>query len=95
MCPLFGGSTVLYLEVLYTKFLSFQDNLFEWEVELGDFPSDSLLAKDLQKYTSRERGGATKRKPVITMEMKFPKDYPMSPPFVRIIRPRFKFLTGN
>ena len=28
------------------------------------------------------------------MEMKFPKDYPMNPPFVRVIRPRFKFLTG-
>ncbi|XP_006819488.2 ubiquitin-conjugating enzyme E2Q-like protein 1 [Saccoglossus kowalevskii] len=27
--------------------------------------------------------------------MKFPKDYPMSPPFVRVISPRFKFLTGH
>jgi len=27
--------------------------------------------------------------------MKFPKDYPMNPPFVRVIRPRFKFLTGS
>ena len=26
--------------------------------------------------------------------MKFPKDYPMCPPFVRIVRPRFQFLTG-
>ena len=33
--------------------------------------------------------------PVIEMEMKFPKDYPMSPPFVRIVRPRFQFLTGK
>jgi len=29
------------------------------------------------------------------MEMKFPEDYPMAPPFVRVIRPTFKFLTGT
>ena len=28
------------------------------------------------------------------MEMKFPKDYPMSPPFARVVKPRFQFLTG-
>lgn len=33
--------------------------------------------------------------PVIEMEMQFPKEYPMFPPFVRVIRPRFKFLTGK
>ena len=27
--------------------------------------------------------------------MQFPGDYPMSPPFVRVVRPRFKFLTGE
>ena len=32
--------------------------------------------------------------PVIYMEMEFPPDYPMTPPFVRVLRPRFKFLTG-
>jgi len=58
-------------------------------VELSDFPSKSLLAKDLFAYSS-----STGNKPVVAMEMKFPKDYPMSPPFVRILRPRFKFLTG-
>ena len=33
--------------------------------------------------------------PVVYMEMKFPKEYPMAPPFVRVVRPRFKFLTGK
>ena len=32
--------------------------------------------------------------PVIYMEMQFPGNYPMEPPFVRVVRPRFKFLTG-
>lgn len=27
--------------------------------------------------------------------MKFPKDYPMNPPFVRVLRPKFQFLTGR
>ena len=57
---------------------------------MSDFPKDSLLARDLEQYSA-----LTKRKPVIAMEMKFPKDYPMNPPFVRIIRPRFRFLTGE
>lgn len=86
---------VLYSEV-YCRAIwwdvlhSFQDNLFEWEVELSDFPPESLLAKDLIRYGSRAG-----RKPVVTMKMVFPRDYPMNPPFVRIVRPRFKFLTGQ
>ena len=27
--------------------------------------------------------------------MQFPGEYPMAPPFVRVKRPRFKFLTGE
>ncbi len=61
-----------------------------WGVELSDFPKESLLAKDLDAYAKK-----TNRKPVVELEMKFPKDYPMNPPFVRILRPRFKFLTGE
>jgi len=33
--------------------------------------------------------------PVIYLEMQFPQDYPMAPPFVRVTKPRFKFLTGT
>ncbi len=29
------------------------------------------------------------------MEMEFPPEYPMAPPFVRVVRPRFRFLTGE
>lgn len=67
-----------------------QDNLFLWDVQLSDFPEGSLLQKDLETYAKK-----THRKPVVELEMKFPKDYPMNPPFVRILRPRFMFLTGK
>ncbi|XP_064393657.1 ubiquitin-conjugating enzyme E2Q-like protein 1 isoform X2 [Halichondria panicea] len=66
------------------------DNLFVWGVELSDFPKDTPLAEDLEAYAKNSN-----RKPVVELEMKFPKDYPMNPPFVRILRPRFKFLTGH
>lgn len=48
-----------------------------------------MLQKDLESYAKKMR-----RKAVVQLEMKFPKDYPMNPPFVRILRPRFQFLTG-
>ncbi len=60
-----------------------------WGVELSNFPKDTPLAEDLEAYAKKSN-----RKPVVELEMKFPKDYPMNPPFVRILRPRFKFLTG-
>ena len=60
-----------------------------WDVELLDFDPGSLLARDLQQYARQCRC-----RPVVEVEMKFPKDYPMTPPFVRIVRPRFQFLTG-
>ncbi|KAL5466769.1 hypothetical protein EMCRGX_G030918 [Ephydatia muelleri] len=66
------------------------DKLFVWDVELSDFEPKSLLGKDLAAYAHKYR-----RKPVIEVEMQFPKEYPMFPPFVRVIRPRFKFLTGH
>ena len=38
------------------------------------------------------RGAET---PVIVMEIRFPQDYPLSVPFVRMVRPRFKWHTGQ
>lgn len=67
-----------------------QDNLFIWDVELSDFPKESLLTRDLENYAKKQN-----KQPVVELEMKFPKDYPMTPPFVRILRPRFQFLTGE
>lgn len=37
----------------------------------------------------------THKPPVIVMDIKFPSDYPKNVPFVRMIRPRFKWHTGH
>ncbi|XP_033753725.1 ubiquitin-conjugating enzyme E2 Q2-like isoform X2 [Pecten maximus] len=66
------------------------DNLFLWDVKLKDFPRESKLGKDLQIFADK-----FKREPAVYVEMHFPGEYPMKPPFVRILRPRFKFLTGH
>ncbi|KAJ8303307.1 hypothetical protein KUTeg_019703 [Tegillarca granosa] len=66
------------------------DNLFVWDVKLKNFPPESRLSKDLQKFAEKY-----KKEPAIVMEMQFPTDYPMSPPFVRVVYPRFQFLTGH
>ncbi|XP_052232724.1 ubiquitin-conjugating enzyme E2 Q2-like isoform X1 [Dreissena polymorpha] len=66
------------------------NNLFIWDVKLTGFPTDSGLGKDLQAWATKHS-----REPVVYLEMQFPGDYPMAPPFVRVIRPRFKFLTGH
>lgn len=66
------------------------DNLYKWKIELFGFEEGSLLKRDLDAYAAR-----TGEKPAIQMEMKFPSDYPMAPPFVRVVKPRFAFLTGH
>ncbi|OQD77237.1 hypothetical protein PENDEC_c003G04068 [Penicillium decumbens] len=54
-------------------------NLYQWIVELHSFDSELPLAKDLK---------AAKQKSVV-LELRFPPNYPMDPPFVRVIRPQF------
>lgn len=66
------------------------ENLFVWDVKLKNFPPELRLSKDLQKFAEKY-----KKEPAIVMEMQFPSDYPMSPPFVRVVYPRFQFLTGH
>ena len=61
-------------------------NVYQWIVELHSFESSLPLAKDMKAagFTS------------IVLEIRFGKDYPMSPPFVRVIRPRFlPFMSGG
>ncbi|KAK7115500.1 ubiquitin-conjugating enzyme E2 Q1-like [Littorina saxatilis] len=66
------------------------NNLFKWDVKMINIPEDSNLGRDLKKYAHKYN-----REECIEMEMQFPGDYPFSPPFLRVLRPRFKFLTGH
>jgi ubiquitin-conjugating enzyme E2 Q len=54
-------------------------NMYQWIIELHSFESHLPLAKDMKKSNLTS----------VVLELRFGKDYPMSPPFVRVIRPRF------
>ncbi|KAI1656602.1 hypothetical protein F4813DRAFT_397473 [Daldinia decipiens] len=55
------------------------NNMFQWIVELHSFDSDLPLAQDMKV------AGLTS----IVLEIRFLREFPMSPPFVRVVRPRF------
>ncbi|KUJ15334.1 uncharacterized protein LY89DRAFT_783500 [Mollisia scopiformis] len=61
-------------------------NVYQWIVELHSFDADLPLAKDMKA------AGLTS----VVLEIRFGKDFPFSPPFVRVIRPRFlSFMAGG
>ncbi|KAJ9193669.1 hypothetical protein DTO164E3_7761 [Paecilomyces variotii] len=53
--------------------------VYQWIVELHSFDPSLPLAKDLKAAGLQS----------VVLELRFGKDYPISPPFVRVIRPRF------
>jgi ubiquitin-conjugating enzyme E2 Q len=59
------------------------DNLFVWEIQFFGFQPGSLTAKDLETYAKQTNRG------YIELEATFPPTYPMHPPFIRVIQPRF------
>ncbi|KAM0276698.1 hypothetical protein ACHAQH_006466 [Verticillium albo-atrum] len=62
------------------------DNLFHWIVELHSFDPKLPLAQDMQSMDVRS----------IVLEVRFGRSFPLSPPFVRVIWPRFlPFLSGG
>lgn len=61
-------------------------NVYQWIVELHSFEAHLPLADDMK----------AKDLASVVLELRFGKDYPMSPPFVRVIRPRFlSFMAGG
>lgn len=61
-------------------------NLFHWIIELHSFPPELPLTQQMvaKKITS------------VVLEFRFQPDFPFSPPFVRVIRPRFlPFVQGG
>lgn len=61
-----------------------EDSMERWTIKLFQFDPDSNLAKDMLVVGIDH----------IELEMKFPEQYPFEPPFVRVVKPRFKRQTG-
>ncbi|THU91820.1 hypothetical protein K435DRAFT_829796 [Dendrothele bispora CBS 962.96] len=62
------------------------DNLFQWIIELHSFDESIPIAVDMK----REKINS------VIFEIRFPPDFPLSPPFFRIITPRFlPFIQGG
>ncbi|EEQ89881.1 ubiquitin conjugating enzyme [Blastomyces dermatitidis ER-3] len=65
---------------------SITSTVYQWIVELHSFDPSLPLATDLQNAGLKS----------VVLELRFPSDYPISPPFVRVIRPRFlSFFAGG
>jgi ubiquitin-protein ligase len=58
---------------------------FVWNIYIDNIDATHEIAKDMQKY-----GVAS-----IEMEIRFPENYPFSPPFIRVVTPRFMYQTGH
>lgn len=63
-------------------------NLYHWEIRLSGFDGD--LLSDMKQYAKATGNGE-----FISLEMRFSADYPFTPPFVRVLRPRFRSMTGH
>jgi len=61
-----------------------EDSMERWTIKLFQFDPDSNLAKDMMVLGIDH----------VEIEMRFPEQYPFEPPFVRVVKPRFKRQTG-
>jgi ubiquitin-protein ligase len=63
------------------------DNLDLWKIHISaeDFTGNDIIQNDLKKYGIEE----------VELEFKFNENYPVQPPFVRIVSPRFIYRTGH
>ena len=64
-------------------------DIFKWQVRIFDFEKGTDLYNDVEKLKQQTGRG------FIDMVLTFPEEYPFKPPFLRIIRPRFQFMTGR
>jgi len=72
------------LEAGFSLQPSQEDSMDKWTIKLFKFDADSNLAKDMIVLGLDN----------VELEMAFPDQYPFEPPFVRVVRPRFKRQTG-
>jgi hypothetical protein len=67
-----------------------ETNMTDWEVIVPPYVLPDALQQDLRAWSKKfDKQGA------ITFHILFPNDYPRSVPFVRVVRPRFKYHTGH
>lgn len=55
------------------------NTVYQWIVELHSFDPDLPLAQDLKNADLKS----------IVLELRFPSQFPLTPPFIRVVRPRF------
>ena len=67
-----------------------ETDFFRWTVHMPETVVHDELKRDLHAWAR-----SYKKEPLITLEVVFPEDYPISAPFVRVVRPRFVFHTGH
>lgn len=69
------------------------DSLYRWVVKMHarGFPDDCRLKAELTKFGAEHPSGVG----AVVMDVHFPNSYPMEPPFIRIVRPRFLMHTGH
>lgn len=84
------------------------DNLFQWIVELHSFDPDLPVAKDMvsryvilnlvwgRMFLTLRKHATFRNVNSLVFEIRFPSDFPHSPPFFRILKPRFlPFIQGG
>jgi ubiquitin-protein ligase len=64
-----------------------EDNLDLWKIYIksSGFEGNINIQKDMEKYGIKE----------VELEFRFNENYPVQPPFVRIVAPRFIYRTGH
>ncbi|CAK9076272.1 Ubiquitin-conjugating enzyme E2 Q2 (E2 ubiquitin-conjugating enzyme Q2) (Ubiquitin carrier protein Q2) (Ubiquitin-protein ligase Q2), partial [Durusdinium trenchii] len=82
-----GAESAKALEIEMVK-----ESLYHWSVKMfaDGFP-DGPLRKELQSFAVQHPSGEA----AVVLEVLFPDSYPMQPPFIRIVRPRFQMHTGH
>ena len=65
--------------------LAEDDNLDIWKIFITNFDNNPKIKQDLDKIGLNE----------VEMELRFPDRYPIEPPFIRIVGPRFVYQTGH
>jgi len=68
------------------------DNQYEWRIKFDvlKYELSKELRADFEDWAKR-----CKSNPVMEFEVLYSDQFPFSPPFIRVIKPRFQFRTGH